>query len=111
MSTTAATKRATKSSTPALDKPGEVAAAHIEALSVGKQGYKTADLALEVLIGQCTSDNCPTCGSRRFKNDGIVKAADGRRFRIVDKYASRIAVNVGMNARRYELEEVTQPCS
>lgn len=104
--TTAAAKRAKKLATAKPETPGEVAATHVEALSVGKQGYKTADSALELLVSQCESDPCPTCGNRRFKNDGIVKAKDGRRFRIVDKYATRIAVNVGMNARRYELEEL-----
>ena len=104
---TAAAKRAKKQPAEKLEKPGEVAAAHVDALETGKQGYKTADAALGLLVSQCESDPCPTCGSRRFKNDGIVKAPDGRRFRIVDKFASKIMTNVGMNARRYELEEVT----
>ena len=101
----AATK-AKKSSTPKIYSPGEVAAAHVDALDTGKQGYKTADSALQLLIAQLETDPCPTCGARRFKNDGIVKAPDGRRFRVVDKYATKIQVNVGMNARRYELEEI-----
>jgi hypothetical protein len=102
-----AAAKAKKSSPPKTDSPGEVASLHVSALDTGKQGYKTADSALALLIAQLESDPCPTCGSRRFKNDGIVKSPDGRRFRIVDKYASKIQVNVGMNARRYELEEIT----
>jgi hypothetical protein len=103
MSTAAKTK---KKSAPKLQPLGEVAADHIEALAVGKQGYKFADSALDLLIGQCETDPCPTCGGRRFKNDGIVKAEDGRRFRIVDKMATKLRDNVGMNYRRYELEEL-----
>lgn len=104
MSTAAAKRK--KSAAPKPDGPGEVAALHVAALDTGKQGYKTADSALALLIAQCETEPCPTCGGRRFKNDGIVKAQDGRRFRIVDKYATKIQTNVGMNARRYELEEI-----
>ncbi len=106
MSTAAAKRARKKSSAPKLDSPGQVAAEHVEALSVGKQGYKLADAALDLLISECETDPCPTCGSRRFKNSGIVKASDGRRFRIVDKLATKLRDNVGMNYRRYELEEV-----
>lgn len=105
--TATAAKRAKKAPTEPLSKPDEVAQAHIDALETGKQGYKTADAALALLVSQCESEPCPTCGGRRFKNDGIVKAPDGRRFRIVDKFASKIMTNVGMNARRYELEEIS----
>lgn len=93
-----------KSAPPKLNTPGEVAAAHVDALDTGKQGYKTADSALDLLIAQCETDPCPTCGSRRFKNGGIVKTPDGRSFRIVDKLATKLRDNVGMNYRRYELE-------
>ena len=90
-----------------MPSAGELAIVHMNALAMGKQGYKAADGALEFVVSKCETDPCPTCGARRFKNDGIVKSPDGRRFRIVDKYASKIQVNVGMNARRYELEEIT----
>lgn len=105
MSTAAAKAKKSKSE-PKLDSPGDVATTHAAMLETGKAGYKAADSALALLISQLEADPCPTCGGRRFKNDGIVKAEDGRRFRIVDKYASKIQVNVGMNARRYELEEI-----
>jgi hypothetical protein len=95
-----------KSPAPKLDTPGEVATVHVEALTTGKQGYKTADSALDLLISQLEGEPCPTCGSRRFKNDGIVKGSDGRRFRVVDKMATKLRDNVGMNYRRYELEEI-----
>lgn len=104
MSPTAAKPK--KSVAPKLNKPGEVAAAHVGALETGKQGYKTADSALDLLIAQLETDPCPSCGSRRFKNDGIVKTPDGRRFRVVDKLATKLRDNVGMNYRRYELEEI-----
>jgi hypothetical protein len=104
---TAAAKLAKKKSLePKLNSPGEVAAAHVAALDTGKQGYKTADSALDLLIAQCETDPCSKCGSRQFKNGGIVKAPDGRSFRIVDKMATKIRDNVGMNYRRYELEPV-----
>ena len=105
--TTAAAKAAKKKSPgPNLNSPGEVAATHVAALDTGKQGYKTADSALDLLITQLETDPCPTCGARRFKNGGIVKAPDGRRFRVVDKLATKLRDNVGMNYRRYELEEI-----
>jgi hypothetical protein len=106
--TTAAAKLAKKkSAVPKLDTPGEVASYHLSSLETGKQGYKSADSALDLLIAQCETDPCPTCGGRRFKHDGIVKGPDGRRFRIVDKLATKLRDNVGMNYRRYELEEVS----
>ena len=107
MSATAAKRAKRKSLAPKPDSPGQVAAEHVEALSVGKQGYKLADSALDLLIAQCEADPCPSCGGRRFKNNGIVKTADGRQFRIVDKLATKIRDNVGMNYRRYELEAVS----
>jgi hypothetical protein len=84
----------------------DVAREHLEALSIGKQGYKAADAALELLITQCRTDNCPECGGPRFKNNGIVKTGDGRAFRIVDKFASKNTTNVGQNVRRFEIEEI-----
>jgi hypothetical protein len=106
MPATAAKLAKKKSPAEKLNSPGEVASVHLDALDTGKQGYKTADSALDLLIAQCETDPCPECGSRRFKNDGIVKSPDGRRFRIVDKLATKLRDNVGMNYRRYELEEI-----
>jgi len=102
-----AAKPALKNKPPKIDSPGAVAETHVAALETGKAGYKIADSALDLLIAQCETDPCPECGSRRFKNDGIVKSADGRRFRIVDKLATKLRDNVGMYYRRYELEEIS----
>lgn len=87
-----------------LEDPGTVAETHVHALDTGKQGYKTADNALDLLLAQMQKKPCPECGAPRFKNGGVVKTADGRKFRIRDKFAERPTLNVGMNARRYELE-------
>jgi len=37
----------------------------------------------------------------------IVQLGSGRSVRFVDKFAGRNRINVGVNARRYEFEEVT----
>ena len=37
----------------------------------------------------------------------IVQLGSGRGMRFVDKFAGRNRINVGMNARRYEFEEIT----
>jgi Zn finger protein HypA/HybF involved in hydrogenase expression len=92
-----------------LDSPGAVAAEAKAVLETAKQAYKTADAAMALLLSQVRIADCPECGAHRFKNNGIVKSSDGRAFRIVDKFAERDMVNVGMNARRYELEEVAAP--
>lgn len=97
---------AKKQPAPKLDSPGAVAVEAHDILDTGKQAYKAADAAMALLLAQIRVDDCPTCGAHRFKNGGIVKSKDGRTFRIVDKFAERDMVNVGMNARRYELEEV-----
>jgi hypothetical protein len=39
----------------------------------------------------------------------LIAELRGRTFKLVDKYETRNSVNVGMNARRFELKEVTQP--
>ena len=100
---TAAKKAKTKEP---LEDPGVVAETHVHALDTGKQGYKTADNALDLLLAQMQKEPCPECGAPRFKNGGIVKTADGRKFRIRDKFGEKHTLNVGMNARRFELESI-----
>lgn len=39
----------------------------------------------------------------------VIQVASGKKFRFVDKFADRNKLNVGLNARRYEFEEVTVP--
>jgi len=44
---------------------------------------------------------------RALEPGQIVQLGSGRSVRFVDKFARRNRINVGVNARRYEFEEIT----
>jgi hypothetical protein len=44
---------------------------------------------------------------RELEPGQMVQLGSGRSVRFVDKFAGRNRINVGVNARRYEFEEVT----
>jgi hypothetical protein len=100
-----APKRAKKPA-PDPNSPGELAKTAVEALAAGKQGYKISDSQREALLDVCRDQKCPTCGSPRFKNNGIVKTDDGRTFQIRDKFAGDDEVAVGQKVRRFEVVEI-----
>ena len=73
---------------------------HVLALQSGKKGYKTADALLDVI-------------ESHLKPGDVVEVTEGKlsgkKFKFSDKFSDRSRLNVGMNARRYELEDVTAP--
>jgi hypothetical protein len=83
-----------------LDVP-TLAWRHLSNLQRGKTGYKKADAAFEALM-------------KLVKPGDVIELPAncrmaGKKFEVKDKFASKISVNVGMNARRYELDEITEP--
>jgi hypothetical protein len=60
----------------------------------GKKHYRKADAAMDTL-------------ERELEPGQMVQLGSGRSVRFVDKFAGRNRINVGVNARRYEFEEVT----
>lgn len=104
-----------KAATTRVFETPELAAMHVEALDLGKSKYKEADAALEAIVSQaCTK--CKTCGQlvagqeiQLGDETGIPRELRGKRFRLVDKFASRLSIGVGLSARRFELEEVNTP--
>jgi len=74
----------------------ELVAQHVRSLQRGKLSYKKADAAMDLL-------------EKEMQPGEVVQVASGKKFRFVDKFADRNKLNVGLNARRYEFEEVTLP--
>ncbi len=95
-------KKATKAKKAAtgLDAP-TLAWRHLSNLQRGKTGYKKADAAFEALMKLVKAGETVTLPAN-------CRMA-GKKFLVIDKFEKKIAVNVGMNARRYELEELTEP--
>lgn len=74
------------------DLPGLVAK-HLRALSAGKKAYKRSDVLLDEI-------------EKQMEPEQIVKLPSGVSVKFVDKFAGKNRVNVGMNCRRYEFEEI-----
>lgn len=99
-----------KKSKPAerkLDTPGDIAATGLEAFEKGQGGYKAHDAALDLVLAALHDKPCPKCGGPRFKNNGIVVASDGSKFRLRDKLDGDHTAPVGQKFRRFALERVT----
>ncbi len=105
---------AKKSSTPELDAP-RLCALQVSSLAEGKKKYKEADLALDALIAE-SCEKCKTCG--QLIAGQVIELPDakpipvelrGKKFKLIDNFAEKTRVGVGLSARRFELEEVTTP--
>lgn len=93
----------------------DLAALHLFRLGAAKSGYKISDSALEALIEK-SCPRCKSCGARKAgaiitlpARRSIPKELRGRKVRVIDKFADRNSIGVGMNARRFELDDVIEP--
>jgi hypothetical protein len=66
----------------------------MRATELGKKNYRKADAIMDTL-------------EKELEPGQVVQLGSGRSVRFVDKFAGRNRINVGMNARRYEFEEIT----
>ena len=66
----------------------------LRATELGEKYYRKADASMDTL-------------ERALEPGQIVQLGSGRSVRFVDKFAGRNRINVGVNARRYEFEEIT----
>ena len=98
---------------PEIPTTEELTALHVLSLAEGKTRYKEADAALDHVIQSCCK-RCKACG--QIVAGQIVQLPDrkpipvdlrGKKFRLVDKYAERNSIGVGLSARRFEVEEVS----
>jgi len=80
---------------PALDHASLVAR-HLRSLELGKKRYKQSDAALELLV-------------KELRLGEIITLSNGRKFRLVDRYATKTTVFQPCGVRRYQFEEVTEP--
>jgi hypothetical protein len=88
------------STTPKLDT-ATLAARHVVSLARGKSHYKKADAALDALLTKAKAGDVITLPDQK----PVRKA----KFRVIDKFASRNSIGVGLSARRYELEPIVEP--
>jgi hypothetical protein len=78
---------------------------HVSALADGKKFYKEADAALEALLLKAKVGEVITLADEK----PIPVDLRGKKFQVIDKFAKKNSIGVGLSARRYELEEVTAP--
>jgi hypothetical protein len=71
-------------------------AKHLRSLELGKRNYRKADAALDEI-------------EQKLQPGEVVELPNGRKVRFKDKFDGRNRINVGLNARRFEFEEVTSP--
>lgn len=97
--------RKTPGVAPPLIDPGILAARHLSALAKGKAHYKKSDAALDALLKQ------KKAGDIVILPDGhpTPAALRGKKFIVVDKFENRNSIGVGLSARRFEMEELTEP--
>lgn len=89
---------------PRLNAPN-LALLHVHSLREGKERYKAADAALDALLAK----KKPGSVIKLPAGSKVAEDLRGKKFRVVDKFADRNSIGVGLNARRFELEEVTEP--
>lgn len=89
---------------PRLNAPN-LALLHLHSLREGKERYKAADAALDALLEKKKAGAVIKLPIGKE----VAEELRGKKFRVVDKFKSRNSIGVGLNARRFELEEVTEP--
>jgi hypothetical protein len=92
------------STTPKLDT-ATLAARHVVSLARGKSHYKKADAALDALLKGAKAGDVITLPDQKPVPVSLRK----QKFRVIDKFASRNSIGVGLSARRYELEPIVEP--
>jgi hypothetical protein len=82
-----------------------LAVRHVVSLARGKMYYKKADAALDALLKQAKTGDLIVLPDEK----PVPIAYRGKKFRVTDKFESRNSIGVGLSARRFELEELTEP--
>ena len=99
-----AAKLAKKPSVSVLS-PEALAVRHVVSLDRGKKYYKKADAALDALLQQSKAGDVISLPDAA----PVPKELRGKKFRVTDKFEKKNSIGVGLSARRYELEEISQP--
>jgi hypothetical protein len=71
-------------------------AQHLRSLAIGRKRYNMSDVAMEVLLKQLTPGE-------------VVTLKNGRKYQLVDRYATKTTVFQPCGARRFQFDEVTEP--
>lgn len=104
---------------PAKLKPAErakILAEHLLLLNLGKSCYKRADALLDLLVDQPNRHQPVKVTKRSLGRKAIAAqlreaqkliaaTIEGRKYAVNDKFAARNSINVGQNARRFEVDE------
>jgi hypothetical protein len=80
--------------------PSDLCAKAVTSLAAGKRGYKKSDAAMDALEKLVKPGEVISIESGKLK---------GKKFKFSDKWEGKSRVNGGMNIRRFELEELTEP--
>lgn len=73
-----------------------LAGKHIRSLELGKRAYKRSDASLEAIL-------------KVMKPGDVVTLKGGKKFELVDEFATRTTVFKPCGVRRYKLEEIAEP--
>ena len=85
----------------AKDDLSQKVARCVRAMELGRKNYRQADVTMDALEKEMTPGDVVIVSSGKLR---------GKKFKMIDKFAGgKTRINVGMNARRYELEEVLDP--
>lgn len=98
----------------------QILAEHVAILALGKACYKRADFLLDLLVAQSDRHRPIKITGRNLGRKAIAArlreaqkliAATilGRQFAVVDRFEKKNAINVGQNARRFEIEAIEKP--
>jgi len=77
---------------------------HVAALAEGKLRYKQSDVLLEALLKVVKVGEIIALPEAK----PIPVDLRGKKFRVIDKFAKKNSIGVGLSARRYEVEEVEE---
>lgn len=92
----------------------QICAEHLVLLAIGKVCYKRSDFLLDILVSQGKRDEPIKISKRSLGRKAIAAqlreaqkrvflTITGQRYVVADKFADRNSINVGQNARRFEI--------
>ena len=69
---------------------------HVRSLELGKRAYKRSDASLDAIL-------------KAMKPGDVVTLKGGKKFQLVDEFATKTILFKPCGVRRYKLEEIAEP--
>lgn len=92
--------------TKSPEKPEALAAKVLRNKDLGKKRYKQSDAGMVEFLKSLPT--CAHCGNILVPKEPITLPT-GKKVALVDNFAKKHSMGVGLSARRYEFEEITTP--